>query len=47
MHYCIPAPTTYSNISMGMTTLNMPSAAEECRKPSGRCEGIVREFHIG
>ena len=24
----------------------MPSAAEECRKPSGKCQGIIREFHI-
>ena len=24
----------------------MLSAAEECREPSGKCQGIVREFHI-
>ena len=24
----------------------MPSATEECRKLSGKCHGIVREFHI-
>ena len=37
MHYCIPTPTTDSNTSTGMiwVTLNMPSAVEECREPSG------------
>jgi len=37
MHCCIPTPTTDSNTSTGMiwVTLNMPSAAEECREPSG------------
>ena len=24
----------------------MPSAVEECREPSGKCQGIVREFQI-
>ena len=24
----------------------MPSAPEECREPSGKCQRIVREFHI-
>ena len=37
MYCCIPTPTTDSNTSTGMiwVTLNMPSAAEECREPSG------------
>ena len=37
MHCCIPTPTTDSNTSTGMiwVTLNMPSAVEECREPSG------------
>jgi len=40
--------TTDSNTSMGViwVTLNMPSTAEECREPSGKCQGIVWEFHI-
>ena len=44
MHCCIPTPTTDSNTSTGMiwVTLNMPSAAEECRKPSRKCQGISR-----
>jgi len=24
----------------------MPSAAEKCHEPSGKWQGIVREFHI-
>jgi len=37
MYCCIPTPITDSNTSTGMTwvTLNMPSAVEECREPSG------------
>jgi len=37
MHCCIPTPNTDSNISVGMilVTLNMLSAAEECREQSG------------
>jgi len=37
MHCCIPTPTTDSITSTGMiwVTLNMPSAAEECRELSG------------
>jgi len=37
MHCCIPTPTSDSNISTGMiwVTLNMPSATEQCHKPSG------------
>ena len=48
MYCCIPTPTTDSNTSTGMiwVTLNMPSAAKECREPSGKCQGIVREFHV-
>jgi len=48
MYCCIPTPTTDSNTRKGMIciTLNMLSAAEECREPSGKCHGIVREFHI-
>jgi len=48
MYCCIPTPTTDSNTSTGMiwVTLNMPSAAEECRELSGKCQGIVREFYI-
>jgi len=44
MHCCIPTPTTDSNTSTGMiwVTLNMLSAAEECRKPSRKCQGISR-----
>ena len=36
MYCCIPTPTTDSNTRTGMiwVTLNMPSAAEECREPS-------------
>jgi len=42
MHCCIPTPTTDSNTSTGMiwVTLNMPSATEECREPSEKCQGI-------
>ena len=42
MHCCIPTPTTDSNTSTGMiwVTLNMPSAAEECREPLGKCQRI-------
>jgi len=48
MYCCIPTPTTDSNTRTGMiwVALNMPSAAEECREPSGKCQGIVREFHV-
>jgi len=48
MHCCISTPTTDSNTSTGMilVTFNMSSAAEECRELSGKCHGIVREFHI-
>ena len=37
MHCCIPTPSTDSNTITGMiwVTLNMASAAEECREPSG------------
>jgi len=39
---CIPTPTTDSNTRTGMiwVTLNMPSAVEECREPSGNRQGI-------
>jgi len=39
---CIPTLITDSNTSTGMirVTLNMPSAAEEGREPSGKCQGI-------
>ena len=42
MHCCIPTPTTDNKTSTGMIwiTLNMPSAVEECREPSGKCSGI-------
>ena len=45
MHCYIPIPTTDSNTSTGMiwVTLNMPSAAEDCR---ANRRGIVMEFHI-
>ena len=48
MYCCIPTPPTGSNTSMDMiwVTLNMTSAAEEYRKPSGKCRGIVGEFRI-
>ena len=48
MYCCIPTPTTDSNTSMGIisVTLNMPSAAEKCREPSGKCQGIVRDFRV-
>ena len=44
MYCCIPTPTTDSDTSTGViwVELDMPSAAEECRKH----QGIVREFHI-
>ena len=33
--------------SLGRTVYSsLPSAAEEYREPSGKCQGIVREFHI-
>ena len=44
MYCCIPTPTTRTG--MIWVTLNMPSAVEECREPSGKCQGIVREFQI-
>jgi len=49
MHYCIPTTTTNSNTSTGMiwVTLNMPSAAEECREPSGKCQGILHCLESG
>jgi len=42
MHCCIPTLTTDSNTNMGMirVRLNMLSAAEECREPSGNYQGI-------
>jgi len=42
-------PTTHSNTSTGMisVTLNMPSAAEECRKLSGNCRGISQCLESG
>ena len=48
MYCCFPTPTTDSNTRIGMiwVTLDMPSAAEECREPSGKCQGIVTELHI-
>ena len=49
MHCCILTPTTDSNTSTGMirVTLNMPSATEECREPSGNCQGISRCLESG
>jgi len=49
MHCCIPSPTTDSNTSTDMmwVTLNMPSAAEECRKPSVNCQGISHCLESG
>ena len=49
MHCCIPTPTSDSNTSMGMiwVTLNMPSAAEECREPSENCQGISHCLESG
>jgi len=46
MHCCISTPITDSNTSMGMmwVTLNMPSAMEECREPSGKCRGISQSL---
>jgi len=45
---CIFASIQVFSTSTGMmrVTLNMPSAAEECCEPSGKWQGIVREFHI-
>ena len=42
-------PTTDSNTSTGMiwVTLNMPSATEECREPSGICRGISHCLETG
>ena len=42
-------PTTDSNTSMGMirVTLNMPSATEECREPSGNRQGISHSLESG
>ena len=49
MHCCIPTPTTDSNTSTGMiwVTLNMRSATEECREPSGNCPGISHCLESG
>jgi len=49
MYCCIPTPTTDSNTSTGMiwVTLNMPSAVEECREPSGNCQGILHCLESG
>jgi len=49
MYRCIPTPTTDSNTSTGMiwVALNMPSAAEECREPSGTCQGISHCLESG
>ena len=37
---------TVQILSGHRVTLNMPSAAEKCREPSGKCQEIVRVFHI-
>jgi len=43
---CIFASIHVFSTSTGMiwVTLNMPSASEECRKPSGNCRGILRHL---
>ena len=45
MHCCIPTPTTDSNTNTDViwVTFNIPSAVEECRKPSGNCQVISLE----
>ena len=48
--YCwIPTFTTDSNTRMGMiwVTLNMPSAVEDCRKSSEKCQGISHCLESG
>ena len=42
-------PTTDSNTSTGMiwATLNMPSATEECREQSGKCQGTSHCLESG
>jgi len=49
MYCCILIPTTNSNTSTGTiwVTLNMPSAVEECREPSGNCQGISHCLESG
>ena len=49
MQCCIPTHNTDSNTSTGMiwVTLNMPSATEECCKPSGNCQGISHCLESG
>ena len=49
MHCCIPTPTTDSNTSTIMiwVTLNMLSAAEECREPSGNGQGMSHCLESG
>ena len=46
---CIPIPTTDSNTGMGMicVTLNTLSAVEECREPSGNCQGSSHYLECG
>jgi len=49
MYCCIPTHTTDSNTRTGMiwVTLNMPSAAEECRKLSVNRQGILHCLESG
>jgi len=49
MYCCISTPTTDSNTRTGIiwVTLNMPSAAEECREPSWNRQGISHCLESG
>ena len=40
LHICIHTGIYSTSMGMIWVTLNMPSAVEECREPSGKCRGI-------